>query len=285
MHSLIIKMFDFLKNSIKFLKIVILFCILMLLLYWTQNLINTHWEFLDFITPILSSFVNVGEQISKNSIKLFYATFEFKYAIAGLLMGLVYGFVHLLYVITEKAEETYCDTRRLIKKMEENRFNSSMKNTLKNQQIKIQSYYVYISANIKSNFSNNNFNIDLDKEKKDMARFITEKTAVFPQKFEEGFLYRYDSFDNIDLVLDCLLKVVNSQAPLDYIVCVQTISNSFKDELEDLKTLKNLNIQNKIICLAETKYRYEFNKSQKHTTEQVGLFNDKNKTFEVHEFY
>lgn len=285
MHKLILKMFEFTRSCIKFLKVVIVFCILMLLFYWTQNLLGSHWGWLDFISPLLEFLVDIGEKISNGYIMLFHAVFEYKYAIAGFIFIIMYLLAHLMYKTTNLLEEFYCDSRRFVKKTNENRFNTSLQIKNTTEQLMITKFYVYATATIKPKFNNKNFNINLEEQKKEMARFITEKTGVFPQSHEGGFLYKYTSFDKIDKVIECLLKVVHAQTPLDYVIGIQIITgNSIKD-MEQINTLKALDIKNKITSFADTNYRYTFNKGRKYKTTQVGVFQKNGKTFEVHEFY
>ena len=79
MHKAMLKLFDFLKNCAQFFKILSVFLILMLLLYWTQNLAEYKWDWMLFITPLLNALLDVAENISDGSISLFAAVFEFKY--------------------------------------------------------------------------------------------------------------------------------------------------------------------------------------------------------------
>ena len=60
MHETILKAFGFFKSFTQFMKIVVVFCILMLLMYWISNLAGYNWAWLGFISPLLDSFINVG---------------------------------------------------------------------------------------------------------------------------------------------------------------------------------------------------------------------------------
>jgi len=258
---------------------------MMLTLFWIQNLLGSYWAWMDFIAPLLTFFVNIGERISSGSIMLFNAVFEYKYMIAALLFGVIFIILNLVRNFINDLEEWYCDGRRFVKKVQENQFNAKLEKTVTNEQLRIKRYYVYANASIKKKYYNKNFNINLEEQVKEMIKFISSKTAVFPLKFEEGYLYTFENFDDVDTVLDCLFKVVNAQTPLDYNICIQVISNTSGNEKEQIKTLKNLNIHNKIIFMANTKYRYGFNKKASYKTTQVGVFQNNGESFEVHEFY
>ena len=68
-----------------------------------------------------------------------------------------------------------------------------------------------------------------------MIKFISSKTAVFPLKFEEGYLYTFENFEDVDTVLEVLFKVLSAQTPLDYNLCVQVVSNSTGNEKEQFR--------------------------------------------------
>lgn len=284
MHKTVLKLFGFLKSCVQFFKIITVFCIMMLLLYWTNNLANYNWKWLGFISPVLDYFVNIGSIVSQGSIKLFHANFEYKYFIALSIFLTFYYIEHLIYICLVFTEELYNKSRALVKKMEENLFNKSLqeKNTL--QQKKIRYYQVYINVFIKDKFNNKFQSINLEEEKNKLNKFLIEKTQVAPIKFEEGFLYAFSTFDNIDNTLDILSKILKTESPLDYLIGIQIIDNDRIKCNEQLKRLIKLNILNKITTLSETVYRYSFNKNQQYETIQLGLFQKEKDTFEVHEF-
>lgn len=285
MHKLVLKFFGFLRSCTQFLKVVIFFCLMMLTLFWIQNLLGSYWAWMDFIAPLLNFFIGIGEKISSDSIMLFDAVFEYKYAIAALLFGVLVIIANLIKNFINSLEECYLDGRRFVKKTQEKQFNAKLEKNIINEQSKIRRYYVYTSAIIKKKYDNKNFNIDLEQQTKEMIKFISSKTAVFPQKFEEGYLYTFENFEDIDTVLNCLFKVLSAQTPLDYNFCVQVVSNSSGNEKEQVKRLKNLQIHNKLIFMADTKYRYGFNKKAEYKTTLVGMFQDNGESFEVHEFF
>lgn len=275
------KVFGFLKSTAQFLKIVIIFLILMLLLYWTENLAQFNWSWLNFCKPILDCFINTGEHISSGSLMLFEAKFEFKYVIAIFILLGLYGLDHIAYLALERLEEAYGDGERFVRKMQENAFNNSLAKKNNAEQKKIQTYQIFVSASIKKKFSHKDFNINLDEQLTIMNKFLMEKTGINPQKFGNGYLYTFSHFDEIDSTLEIFYKLIKSDAPLDYIICVQILEGNYQ---ERLKKLVALNFENKISMLSETSYRYRFNKSHRYETSQLGLFGKEGETFEVHEF-
>ena len=127
-------------------------------------------------------------------------------------------------------------------------------------------------------------NFDIDKHNIMMNKFLMEKLNVSPKKYMEGFLYSFSDFEHIDDVLEYFFKVINSDAPLKYYVCVQLLDNSEKEQKELFEKIINLKIENKIVMSANTAYRYDFNQSQKYEKTQIGVFQSGDKTFEVHQF-
>lgn len=275
------KVFVFFKSTVHFFKIAAIFLILMLLIYWIEDLAKANFSWLNFIRPILSSLLSIGEHVSSGSFMLFAAKFEFKYGIALLLLIGLYYFANLITIGLERLEELFDDGHRAIKKIQENKFNNSLEKKQTSEQTKIQTYQIYVSASIKKKFSHRELNIKLDEQLNIMNKFLMEKTSVVPENFENGFLYTFNRFDNIDSTLEIFFKLLKAQTPLNYIICVQI---SEKDALQSLKKLINLNFENKISMLAATSYRYKFNKAHKYGTTQLGLFQKENDTCEAWEF-
>lgn len=275
------KVFGFFKSSVHFFKIIAIFLILMLLIYWIEDLAKTNFDWLNFIKPVLSSLVSTGEHVSSGSWMLFEAKFEFKYGIALLILLGLYYFVNLIIAGIEKLEELFDDGRRVVKKIQEHSFNDSLAKKQTSEQTKIQTYQIYVSASIKKKFSHRELNINLEEQLNIMNKFLMEKTSVIPEKFENGFLYTFNCFDNVDSTLEIFFKLLKAQTPLNYIICVQI---SEKNSLQNLKKLIGLNFENKISMLSSTSYRYKFNKAHRYGTSQLGLFQKENDTCEAWEF-
>ena len=284
MHKAMLKFFGFLKSCTQFLKILIMFFVLMLLLYWIQRLTGSYWGWMDFLRPVLDSLVYLGSLFSQRSVDFFGAVFEYKYIIAVLLLFICYMLDHYIFVLVEKMQELYEDGHRFVKKAQENSFNKNLEKTHMAEQKKISFYKVYVSAEAKNSLVRKGVKIDLEEQLKMLNKCLITKTGVIPQKFEEGFLYSFTNFEGIDDVLQHLFTAVNSEAPLDYIICVQVFGKVVTEEMENLKTLIALKFINKISVLSDTSYRYKFNQTQKYKTSQLGIFQKGERSFEVHEF-
>lgn len=284
MHKFILEIFEFLKNLLQLCKILILFSIMMLLIIWTQDLINQSWGWTDFIKPFINLFIVAGANISSKSITIFEATFEYKYMWAVVLFILLYFISNFLMIALESLKETYGEGRKIVKKFQEDAFNKSLKKHMKNEQEQIKKYQIFVSTSIKKRFSHKECNIDLDEQNKIMNKFLIGKTGISPIKFQDGFLYSFNDFNRIDENLEYFFKLLKSEAPLDYLICVQIISHNVDKEMLQLKELISLNFVNKIATLSDTVWRYTFNTTHKFSTSQLGLFNKDGETFEVHQF-
>ena len=198
MHKLILKYFDLVKNLLQFIKIFMFFSILMLMFYWIENIINSNWDWLSFIKPYLAFFVNIGESISKDSINVFGAVFEYKYFIAAVLFLVINVFAELLIRFVDWTKDIYGDGRLLVKKLEEKAFNKSLEKNNIDEQKQVKSYLVYVSTSIKKRYDYNGSGVNLEEQNKIMIKFLMEKTGLVPEKFESGFLFSFNDFNNID---------------------------------------------------------------------------------------
>lgn len=284
MHKFMLKLFGFLKSTAQFLKIVVLFCVLCLLLYWIQNLAGFNWSWLNFIKPLLESFLEAGKSISDDVVYLFDAVFEHKYGIALILFFVLYYITHLIQIGFQALENFYGDTRRFIKKCQEDAYNRALDNENTKEQEQIKNYQIYVAAYPKKKNSHLEANVNLEEEIKAMNKFLIKETGISPAKYGEGFLYVFNDFSHIDNVLPHFFRLINSQAPLDYIICVQILPKNIKKEYDNMKKLINLNLYNKITTLADTVWRYKFNQTQKFETNQLGLYQKDKDSFEAHEF-
>lgn len=257
-------MFKFLRNFIQFFQILTLFFVLMLLLYWMQDLIHQSWSWFGFFVPLMDSLLDLASVFT-----------PLKFPGALLILFVFYYLGKPLTALINGLEITYTGGKNLIKRIEETSLNKTLSEQEKETQKKIQQYQIYVKTSAKVKFAN----VNLEEQNKIMNKFLIEKTGVNPEIFEDGFLYKFNKFDNIDPVLESFFKLIKSNAPLDYVICVQIL-----DSLYDIKTLINLNIVNKISTMADTAYRYKFNTSHRYGTGQLGLFQKNGSTFEVHEF-
>lgn len=274
--------FELIKQLLGFIKIILVFCMLMLLLYWIQNLAHLDWRWLGFITPFLDFLISAGKAISSGSMKLFDAVFEYKYFWALVLLGVMYAITHLLRIGTEKLEEVFDTGRRVVKRIEENNLNNQLQKEQTGEQLAIRRYQIYISTTIKKKFSHLEQNVNLEEQNKIMNKFLMEKLGIAPVKYKDGFLYSFSDFNKVDNVLDVFFKVLKSNSPLNYFISVQVLTG--ENDTSNLDTLIDLKFENKISMLSNTAFRYKFNASHRYGISQLGIYQKENNTVEAHEF-
>ncbi len=279
MHEFILKIFGFTKSLLYFLRLVCVFCILMLLLYWINNLASFNWSWLGFIKPFLDSLLAIANSIYSVSFNLFGAVFEFKYLSALIILILASLCFKLLDFSVNLLEGLYLSTRFLCKKTEEKFLNKKLQNDMEKEEKSLNKYTVVITTQIKKKFAHQELHINIDEQNKLMNDFIFSKTNIKPMIFSDSFIYKFKDFNDIDTILDTLFKILKSNAPLDYAICIQIEGND--NQINKLVELKHFG---KITMAADTAYRYRFNASHRYQTSQAGLFQYDGGTLEVHEF-
>lgn len=279
MYELVLKFFGALKSLWQFMKILCTATISLLLLYWIQNLLGSEWGWMGFIAPFFKNLLAVTDSIYSLKIDFFGAVFELKYLSAVIVLIGCFYLMNLLIMLTCMLEAGYKVTHSRCKKSEEDMLNKTLKQDIIKQEKSIKKYVVTIHTTLKSKVARYDSNLNIDEQNKLMNDFIYEKLNVKHAIFEGGFMYSFDNYDKIDNVLDVLFKVMNSSAPMDYAICIQS-----GDELKQLKKLISLKYFGKIIMAADTCYRYKFNSTHRYRTSQIGLFQYENRTMEAHEF-
>lgn len=276
------KVFRVIQSLLDFLKIICVFCMLMLMLYWIQHLAQLDWAWLGFIAPLLNGFIAAGEMVSDSSINFFGAIFEYKYIWALAFMGILYFILNLLKIGTEVMEEAYDNARRAVNKMKENSFNNQLKKEQNNEQLAIKKYQIFVSTSIKKKFCHTELSINIEEQNKIMNKFLIEKLGISPTVYRDGYLYSFNDFNKIDDVLDIFFKLISSKSPLNYFINVQILTN--KIDNKELDSLIDLKFENKISMLSDTAFRYKFNASHRYGVSQLGIYQKENLTIEAHEF-
>lgn len=276
--------FGLLRNIVHFLKILIMFSIMMLILYWIQNLTGSFWSWTKFMNPFLDFLLGIGYSISSASIDLLGAIFEYKFIIALLILLLFYFLIHLCFMVIDLLEKGYNSGCSFVKKSEEDLYNRTLEKQAKAEQKSIKKYQVFVSVSPKSKLEKQGYNIDLDEQNKILVKHLIGKFGNSPIKFENGYLFTFLNFNDIDNILDVLAKLPLSTAPVDFIMCVQIVDKSPRKEIENIKQMISLKMFNKIVTMADTVYRYNFNTIQKYFLSQLGIFQKENDTFELFNF-
>ena len=279
MEKFIIGFFGFLKSCVQFLGILAVACILLLLLYWIQNLTGAHWDWIGFIAPFFDSLLDYTNSIYSLSFDFFGAKFELKYLstliiliivalstkLLTFILNIIEGSVKMFYFASKKAEEFVMN-----KKLEKHQIDT---------QKKLVTYSVAIKTQLKKKFSHPELNVSIEEQNKLMNEFIVSKTGVKPNIYNGSYVYYFTNFDKIDSVLDILFKLLHSNTPLKYAITIQVGHN-----LEQFNQLINMENYDKIVMAADTAYRYRFNETHRYQTTQMGIYQKNQGTIELHEF-
>ena len=280
MHKLALELFSYLKNLIYFLKICSVFLFMLLIVYWIQNVLSADWGFVSIFSSTLSSIVDTASMISNEKKEFLGAVLEYKYIYALVLCVLAYYILNFLQMVIEKAENTYSGVRDFCIKREEDLYNNSLNEQNLLEQIKIKKYQIYVAAQAKKGIDE----INMEEETKAINKKIIAATSTIPVQYQDGFLYSFNDFSHIDSVIACLREILFTKRRFNLIICVQIFSNNNVTEQEQLDKLIKLKMENKIITMSDTQYRYSYNKNQKYNLSQLGVFQSDKGTFEVFEF-
>ena len=278
MHKFIMWVFESLKNTEKFLRIVCVFFIMMLSLYWTMNLMGASWTWMQFISPPLDGILDFVNSIYSFSFDFWGKTMEIKYFNALVLILIVIGGLKAVGILIEKLQEIYEDSYIKCKKTNEKIFNSTLDWVVEKDEKKRMQYILYIQTRTARKFVRKAFAIDMNEQNDLMNKFLSERFKTQPVSGWDGYLYYFDDFEKVDKILDIVFRQIHSPAPLEYFVCIQ-IGN----EVKKLKTLVDLQEWHKIIISADTLNRYKYNEIHNYKTSNVGIFQKEGGTLEVHE--
>ena len=125
----------------------------------------------------------------------------------------------------------------------------------------------------------------MNEQNRLLTKFLVGRTGVIPENYENGYLYSFDSFERVDQILEEFFKLIKSDTPLNYVVCVQIFGENVEEETKKLNKLIALQFINKIVTMADTVWRYKYNAYHRYGTSQLGIFQQDDDTFEAHEFY
>lgn len=284
MHKLILGLFNIINNICQFFSIVCAFFIMAISIFWLETLLNSTWNWLNFIKPTLNIVLDFSNNILPFSIKAFGTSFDAKFLTALIILVIIMTALRFLIEKLEDLKVFYNNAHIDYKLAKEKSFNKKMANIVNKEQLNISKYLVLINTKIKDKFINIQDKIDIQEENKLMNDFINKKTEVQYQNFDNGFLYYFNDFNNIDNILDVLFKVLKSNSRIDYAISVQ-VSSDYDEDLNKLKNLSNLKQYGKIILCADTVLRYKYNKSHRYGTQTIGIYQKENGTIEVHEFH
>ena len=278
MNRLIRLIFKCAKDIVQFISIVCSFLTTIISLNWIETIIKAHWGWLNFIRPVTDTIIDFSNKILPLSFNAFGSTFDIKYITSIILLLLVIYLCRKVLDMLIDLEVDYHNVHIKVKKHNEDNFNKKLIKKFNDREKKVRNYMILINTQWDKNYYKRE-NDSMGEQNNLMNDFIFEETGVKHSVFNNGFLYKFDRFEKIDDVLDVMFRLINSKAPLEYSISIQT-----GDDLQLIKKLSDLKEFNKVIMTAETLYRYNLLKTRRYKTQNVGIFQYESLTLEVHEF-
>lgn len=277
--------FQSLRNIVYFFKIIVVLLVLLYFLYWIQHLTGDIWDWTKFTHSLFKFLVNFASKISSKSILLFDAEFNYSFFIVFIFFTLLYGLIVLIYDGINVLEENYNNFLRAIRKRQENSYNQGLSKINESEQKKLNNYYIYLQTFVKPKYSHKEFNIDMNEQNRILIKFLQDKFEILPEKYEEGFLFTFNNFNKVDQVVEIFNRLPLSQAPIEYLMCLQIETGNYSNDMNNIKKMINLKMLNKITLTSDTVFRYNYNDFRRNETVQLGIYqNDNNNTYEVYEF-
>ncbi len=283
MHKLVLWFFENLNNIGQTLSLICSFFIMTTLFYWLEILTKSQWNWLNLIKPVLDVILDFSNSIFPFSITAFGTVFDAKFITAIVVLMCLMLIIRFSVEGINNLKYMYDDMHNVHKKNIEKNFNKQMTNKVVSSEIKISKYKVLISTKIKNKFDHEEIRIkvDINEENNKLNNFLFQKTGIKYEILNNGFLYNFDNFNQIDDILDILFKLLDSSSKIDYAICIQSGDNE-----TNLNKLAELKYYNKIIFCADTLLRYKCNKSHRYGTQNIGIFQQSDgNTIEVHEFH
>ena len=267
--------FKFLKSVCDFCKIIVNFLIIMYLLYWIEHLTNINFTFLDFFRPLFASITSIGQFFTNDKSLL---VFEYKYFAGVIILVLSIVIVNLVKKFIITTEELHNKATKAISKINQNIVNKELQLKQTFEQKQIKQYSVYLKTKLKPKYLNSEFHANIDDENKKILNEIRLKLNVLPNKFENGYVYKFSNFNEIDNIIIAFLDILNEQKKIEY-----ALSISIDNDEELSKKIYNLDFYGKIVFPANVGYRYTFNKTQQFSISQIGIFQYNDGEFELNE--
>lgn len=278
MHKLILILFKKIRDLEKFLRLVIIFLIMLMALYWFQNLLGANWKLLGFIKPFLDWILDLSDSIYSLSFDFWGKTMELKYFVAVTIMFIAAMSLNIISFTLEFLENLYDDIHRKCQKANEEAFNYALQKAVDIPEKQQSKFMVYIQTKVVTRHNVPIKGFDINEQNVLMNKFITSRTNTIPTDIWEGYLYTFNNIENLDKILDVLYKIKHSEAPMSYLICIQV-----GNDMEQLKKLASLQYWDKIIIAADTLYRYNLNNLHNYETSNLGIFQKEDGTLEVHE--
>ncbi len=254
-----------LENLFQFIAVVMLFYLLLYTLYMMFTLGGS--SAFNFFEPAAKIITSISSAIWGDNNTVLFQIWEF---ITGILLitglFLISQFLKQRFNVLSK---NFADLRLDYLKNEERRINKELHRDIQNMNKKISACVIYLELKAKDYIREK---VDIDEQYKILNQFLYSKLGVIPEKNGYGYIYRFSSIEKIDNELQYFFKAIHSQAPVDYLVILQVIENTFEESLYEISKLRNSGVYNKILMTPTTNLRYEHNTVKSYTTGVVGNY-------------
>ena len=278
MHKLILWIFNKLKDLEKSLRLIVVFFIMTIGLYWFMNLLEADWAWFRFMKPPLDFILDLADSLYSSSFDFWGKTVEIKYFVAVIALLIIAFSLKFINIVVEFIQDIYESAHLKFKKMQELSMNLELKEKSESKERQTTKFFLYIQTKSASKYASTIKDNLLEEQTKVMNKFLSDKTGVKPEKIWDGYIYSFNNIEKIDRVLDLLFKIKNTDAPIHYLMCIQA-----GESIQQLRKLAGLQNGGKITIAADTLYRYNMMRDHEYVTSNVGIFQNGENTLEVHE--
>ena len=152
MHQIILWIFTKLKDLEKTLRIIVVFIIMAIGLYWFMNLLGKDWVWFSFMKPILDPILNTAENMYSGSFDFWGKAFEVKYFVAVIFLLIVVFCLKGINIIFEFLQDLYEDIHLKFKKAQEKAMNLDLKEEVETKERQITKFLLYIQTKSSSKY-------------------------------------------------------------------------------------------------------------------------------------
>lgn len=199
----------------------------------------------------------------------------------AILLLFLFAFFQLLRKIAQSIEQNLIIAQNRYRENEDRTVNQQLHKDIEKMNKKLSQCILYYEIKKKDNI---HFPVNLEEQYQALNQFLYSKSSIIPEKYEEGYLLKIQSIENIDELLSSLFKAINSTAPVDYIFILQIVEDTSYNALVEINKLKNTKLYNKIVMTLTTNLRYEHNEVKNYTTSIAGSFIFEGEDLAIYEF-
>lgn len=282
------KIFKFILNALHFIQVVLVFLAFFIILYWLLDLGKA--TFIAPFAPFFNSIKDFVHTFYQRTITTDEATVDFSFLIASFIALIIVWALKFVIEFVGDVETKYDRVHMMMKKRTEDLLNVTLEQENLMREYRNNKFLLLIKFDAtnmaKDSFFHRDVNIGLaEKQKEALLLFAEElsKRIEFQKKFlDDGLLLYFNSFSNVDKILKITEEIIINIRDKYYadkwrinaILSIETYAsdNEILDKIRGLIMLIRLGIQDKIICLATFKQRYQLTKNPKYRIEAQGTY-------------